>query len=426
MPDVSSLNGETRPVGEARGDALYLESLNRKHLPDQLTPAIFAETILHPEQFPIAARMLKDFGIAGKTTYETEYFGTNLPPEISSQVAKKYQDEQRVSTVDKPIPFTLSQPRSPRLQMLCASHADKWEGEGDQIYYIMSEVVGPALGFKYNLDPPTNTKQNGDFHLIARYIKENLGRLRPLFFDQKDVSTASAQIAFRGGVGINTDTVDALDYTWSQLLGPVNLEQERIKQGKLVDPTEEIFPRKEASSITRRFEQIFVNLNLADMKAVEETLGLEGMDKTGYEYITNHLNRLHMIMLGLAEDIGSYKPLERINQLTHIDPKAVGSVILEAVTLPASSDRAANFKAIDPKLGNLNGRDSANTLISETKKINFPGFGIARAVLASYTELKIKGDPRADLLEKVMQQFNRLATVADAKQKINLDSLFSK
>jgi hypothetical protein len=413
---------------EIIGQQLFEESLSTKKLPRELTPSLFIETVDYPTHFPSITTLLKAFGRSSKTTYRTEYNAVYLPEENRHSVMGRYESERQVSTIPKPTAYHNSRPHSPRLQMLCAAHGQDWENVGQKLYHIMMERVGPSFGYLFDLNNPLDTNQAGDFNLVTQWLTNHLPQLEPYLFNHQDIATAASQIARHRRISVDHGLITKVNSEWFKIIGPVNLDSSRVKKGKVVNPNPNHPARAGETSITHTFEELFVDLDLHDSEAIGKALDIDDLDNEAHVHFQNHINRLHLLMLSFIKDHpDGLRPIQKLSQLTQIDLDYALSTFRFVASLPQTSgERTKTMNAIDPALGQRSLKQALNDILVAFDQSPCSGLGASRALLIHYTELKLKNDPRSEEVEKIMHQFNLLASDSNAIQKLNLNSLFEE
>jgi len=405
---------------------LFSEALENHHLPDALTPSIFAETMRFPSHSPVAAKFLESFGTSPHTTFRTEFHATNARPEKAAALRANYAKEWALSRTPKPTKYPVT--HSPRLQTLCASHNPSWEhgGHGQKIQFIMSSVVGPALDYRFDVIGPESHDQPGDFHLLFDWMQAHIGQLEPIYFEQQTADSSAAKIAHTKWATINEQAANELLQSWESILGTVDLEAVNPKKGKAIDPTAEVFPRAGETAVSRTFRELFVDLDLIDRDAIANTLGVdaEDMGEDGHRHFARQVKTLQLIILSLIKDTSpNYRPLQKLAQNLQEPLPRLLPMLRVAASTPPSPDRKRQLSAIDPTLNNRRLSEAIVTLQSKAKKSSYPGFGAPQALLSHFTELKLASDPNADNLEKLMYLFTELIRNPKLKETLKIDDL---
>ncbi len=423
-----------------KAEALFDECLTTGELPTEITPTKFTEMVINPKHIPVSFELLKMFGKSEKTTYETEREAKHVAPVKKDNIRKRYHDELdnlRKSggvAIRDISPFTrkIQSEHSGRVQALAVAHASQWKDDGKFLYHMMTERVGPALGYKYKvgvvggLPDYSNT---GDFHLIVSWMANHVNELKPLFINTNSLQRATALIALNeSAVTINHGTTKYLIDSWASIIGGVDLISSEAKKSKL-DPTESRAPRSGATSITKRFEKFFVDLEYKDKNAVAEAFGIEPdeISDDGLLRIANRSQFLQMVMLGLFQENRptELKPLQFISKQIGVDVKVVTKLLIESVTTPNTPRRNSGFKKeILPNLSNFNMRDAMTRLMQVASKAESPGLGTAYGLLNRYTEYRVLGQmAEADQLRQLMEMFNLLLTDTKTMQTLALHEL---
>jgi len=246
----------------------------------------------------------------------------------------------------------------------------------------------------------------------------------------KDVNLCSEIIATLNGVEPNPQAFSGMK-TWLDIqLGPVNLDTTRVKKGKLIDPTrEEPTPNPHETSITQRFNSLFIELDFNNPNSLQNTLTpLSSSENLPPEAIANthkHFDSIHLLLLSLLRDNETGpKPINQLGQILQINLPSLLKLYHQAILLPNSAQRLKHCLARDPQLNQQSLTVSLRQLIDTPEHRQHPGFGAAQALYRFQQQLREVGDPRADNYEQLMHHCNRLATDPKAVEKLRLADMF--
>lgn len=165
------------PEVEAKQHELFEASLRDCELPNELTPIQVIEALRFPNHLPSIIRFLKKLSQDPRLTYTTERQAKYHLPAESDRAIFTLEYSAREAFQPKPSIET-HQPPSKRLFAACLAHArDKGPAFASQLYFIMQDIVKPALGYEYNLQP------------IQGRVEPSLGRsIRRMFFNEPDLN----------------------------------------------------------------------------------------------------------------------------------------------------------------------------------------------------------------------------------------------
>jgi hypothetical protein len=409
---------------EAAANFFFMKSLKEHRLPEKLDADTVLEVLTHPHHFPVVQKLLALFGKSSQTNSTTELKATHCDPKIAGKIAKRYAIELKTASRPKRTAYPrLHSQSSARLQTLAASYEPGWEwrGLGQKIFYLLGEVFAEPLGYDLKAE-----STDGDYHLIVDWIVKNMDKIEPIFFNQGSLESVTARIAHSKSVAVDQPTLDGLLHAWDDILGAVDLEEARIKKPVAPNPnTKEAFPRTGETSISRDFRELFVDLDLTDVKAVAEYLAIDpdDLNEEDMAYLTRQVNVLHLTMLGLMQNADTEnQPLEQLTAQLEEPLDQILPLLLEAIsTAPSAQGRSDQLRAFDASLGNRNLKQVITSLIEKTPGSSYPGFGAARALLTRYTELRLKNHPDADKIEKLMHNFTQLVRGVDTKIDLKLE-----
>jgi hypothetical protein len=169
-------------------------------LPDTFTP-LNVDEIGRPGHKSVVRSVLANFGRYGN--FASEYSAANLPEAERVEVSRRYKrvvEWQRRADVGangmkKYYPVQAENLKinpkyySARLHCLVLAHtpewnerdAPVWNEDSQSVYFFMSDILGPTLGFNYDASLATSP---GDFNLIVVWAFKNVEKIKQLYLQK--------------------------------------------------------------------------------------------------------------------------------------------------------------------------------------------------------------------------------------------------
>ncbi len=464
---------------------LFRQALERGELPEEITPELFTEILDFPNHFPDLRNLIQQLGKDSRLTYKTEAKGRYVgdSDESRNAFAAAYAEAKK-NQLEFDKRYAGGKPFNTRLWVLCQTVAGGEPTHTHKLYYLMLKA-GSACQLSYELTPqavpwtsleltdllpavfkgrPTtlNPNQVGDFSLLARFIYDHLDQFDVAIITNSGSDERNAANISRGKeVTIQTNSLRNLLKAWQSQLGGisphnVNLDPgklvgsdgHKVEKGKLHSSSIELFPRAGTSSIVRRFEELFVTLDLHDLQAIQKTLGFVAeLDEDNRQFFAAHVRRVELILLGLVADTKQKGPIKNL---------------LDRTTTPAEPSHAHDalqllqeFATTTPDQGNkpdLHGIEQVNsgnfTPIAELEQLSYRldncskrSFGVAQALLVQLSEAKLQAtaatvnnrwteaadyNALVENLEKLMHWCTLLVTNPVASDALGLDEAWTQ
>jgi len=323
------------------------------------------------------------------------------------------------------------------------------------LYYLMSEVIGPKLGYHYDLrEIDTKTGQThspsileawlgkpahvqpdlhqaGDFNLLLKYLANHYETFKRAFFASKepfDTKANSLAKADQKTVGINWDALTSAFYQLEEVIGTIDLDAYRIDKKKIANPHADPFPRATATSITNQFEKLFVDLNLFDPAATKQALGLTiDLQPADLAMLREKFALIEALLLSVLTDQAGHG-LAEVLSAVHPNLTTVLPQFLEYATTTDHHHRQNLTKTIE--LGTaINLEQGIRLLTGKLTASKTRGGGASAVLMTNWDHLRTNSRQvdghRVEQLEKLMWLATQLITNPKLAQQLNLEEITS-
>lgn len=415
---------------------VFAEIIKNKRIPDTFTP-LNVDEIGIPGHMPVVEMVLKQFGKHG--TYTTEYNATKLPEADQVKIAARYKrawEWQRQSGVgvaglQRYYPLQTekisSNPRnySTRLHCLVLAHTPEWNEQNtapvwtensQTVYFFMSEILGPKLGFNFNSD---RADRPGDYNLLVAWAFKNVETIKKLYLQKDDPKHIDTQLARGIGVVLNIRAFENLSDDLKTTV--TSTPAETASKDKTLRPNVEqaVAP---PTTIVKDFERWFVepkqHEGLAGMGDLLSADILSAMGEQGADRYFDRLNFLSLLNLAILQDIpGKNEPLKRLDAKLGFGGK-LPEILGEYLTVVGlAQDKGTQPEEVINRLNPIRSEWGNQSLASALRELHEEmsqgdqlGYGSGRAVLVQYNEeVRIKGN-RETRMVQYMGMMVKMAT----------------
>lgn len=441
----------------ARHHELFQQALRECELPAELTPQVVIKALDHPEQFPTVISFLTKLGTTLNLSYRSEFAGIYFSPDESERKAfqKRYY-ENLTSTAEPTSEFKqLPHEFNSRLFALCQTHSNGNSTKTFVLYYLMSEVIGPKLNYQYDLNEvdsrngqpyvpsiiqnllgkPSYIKPNfdkmGDFNLLLKYLTTHYETFKRAFFASKEPFDTKASLLAKADQTTNTLNWSALTevlYRLEDILGSIDLDALRIDKKKIANPEADPFPRKTSTSITAKFEKLFVDLDLYDPVATKQAFGLTyDLQPADLAMLREKFAVIEAFLLGILTDANNSLTTD-VLATVHPDLIKVLPLFLEYCTSTDSNKRQKLARSIE--IGtSMNLEQGIRLLAGKLATCKIRGGGASQVLITKWDQLQssvsqLDGN-RAKQLEKIMWLATQLITNPKLAEQLNLEEIIA-
>lgn len=359
---------------------------------------------------PGHARVLRDIlsNVGKSGSYSSEYEGTSLPDEDRERISTRYKQLilwQSKNTIEQttwekyfPLKSALTKAKnirhSTRLRVLVASHTKDWTEANQVVYFYMSEILGPALGFKYDLGD-MGVKQPGDYNLLVAWAFKNVETIKQLYLQKSDSAHIDTQLARGNAVSVNISGLKSL-VSSLEIGGPtVNPENETVPLPKLGLSKLDI-ALSPSSSIALDYEARFANLDRSNAieslkKILPPELG-DSLNIARVEGLLRQLNYFSLLNFTLLKDEpGQHEPIKRLDAKLGFGGKLseMLQAFLEVIDVAEHDDDISVESALTsmrPEWGNLSLKMTLSKLLEEFNTSWQVGYGSGKAIVVKHAD----------------------------------------
>lgn len=439
------------PEVEAKQHELFEAALRDCKLPNELSPEQVIEALRFPSHFPSVVHFLKKLAQDPRLTYTTERQAKHQFTAESERAIFTLEYSAREAFQPKPS-IEVHQPPSKRLFAACLAHArDKGPVFASQLYFVMQDIVKPALGYEYNLqpiqgvvepslqrslrklfsnEPDLNLEQYGDFNLLLKFITTHWSVFEAAYFVGADkVTHESTQLA-QGMNGVAIPLIETYLQDLAAIGSPIDLESARLEKKKLQNPNVEAFPRAQETHITRRFTELFVELDITNPSAVATAFGLDAPPaQAECQMLQVRFAPIEALLLCFMNQ--QNQPLAR-SLMGHCHPD-LPTRATDYISFAAKnqSDAIKDLDVINLETSTL--REIMTATFQQLQHAKVRSFGAAQALLVSWSELKNQAQhhdtpnklyqQKADALEMLMQHAILLISDPTYSEKFGLQAI---
>lgn len=398
---------------------LFKETVAKGELPPTFTP-LNVDQIGIPGHKPVVRAVLANFARFG--SYASEYNAENVPAEEKKRIAARYKrtvewykrSDVGVEGARRAYPVQMEKLKvspknySPRLHCLVLAHtpewkdgdvAPLWDEDSQAVYFFMSDILGPTLGFNYDarqLNAP------GDYGILVDWVFKNVEKIKQLYLRKDDPLYLDTQLARGSGVVVDTLAFQNLSNTL-QIHNQFNpAEATSIEKLPLTNAEFAVSPDK---STVLDFVNLFVNPDQhGGIDGFGDGLDAEWKASMGQEGIKKYCDRINFISLlnlAILQDIpGKGEPLKKLDAKLGFGGKLKEILNEYLILVRTAEENPSVLKTLregvssEDQLGTLGQADLNNATVMSMLETIHPDWG--NHSLGSALELILKDMSNAE------------------------------